>query len=213
MSGILKHKKLCIIVAIIVVLEVFVLFWVKKISLAAGLLVLEFLFLVLFFWDYKVHRIMCSQMKPFKAGNKIRNVDCIIIGELCKPEAVMPENAKTFVQIKDPGISENGSFEILRRTHSILKDQGTVIIALEKKNLEKQSIGISDTYFLHDITIKEYGIENKARLKKLLFFIHPIRSTQILLGSSKIGFYESGGGTVIRDFCIQRDLDFYLFVK
>lgn len=212
MSRILKHKKILYYSAIVAIAEFMVVLFTRSQSLLIGLIVLDLLLLSFALIDLKAYKAMKRQMDIFYAQSKIRNVDSLIIGEACNPKEV-GVNRKRFVQIRNPGLSEEGAYQILRRTHSILKDNGNVVVALEKKNMGSKKLGLMDTFFMHEVTIKEYGIEKQAKCRKLVFFIHPIRSLEIVSKKCKSGFSLSGGGTGLEDFCCERGLNYQLYVK
>jgi len=79
--------------------------------------------------DYAVRNKMRTMSAPFDIFSNVRNVDYLVIGDFCRAEDYVPKG-KTYVQIAAPGRSLNSSFQILRHTHSILKENGNVIIPI-----------------------------------------------------------------------------------
>ena len=212
MSGILKHKGILCFAAIIAVAEFSIVLFIRSRSLLIALIVLDLLFFASAIIDLKVYKAMRRQMNIFYAQSKNRNVDCLIIGEVCDPKDIGVE-CESFVQIRNPGLSEEGAYQILRRTHSILKENGHVIIALESKNVGSKKLGMMDTFFMHKITIKEKKLERTAKCRILLFFIHPLKSFEILSKKYKTGFNLSREGTGLAEFSRERGLNYNLYVK
>ena len=81
---------------------------------------------------------------PFMADSKIRNVDYLIIGELCADFIQLPEGS-TKICLTAPDRSLYSAYEILRHTFGILKARGgTVIIVVYEKNLSIKKYTIFD---------------------------------------------------------------------
>lgn len=212
MSRFLKHKKTIAILFLIALFELGLLLIFKKSLLVFVICIFDLVLSVLLFLTIKAHKYMRSQMSVFGAKSKVRNADCLLIGELCDPQKVILDTSKSFVQIKVPDVSEFAAFQILKRTHSILNENGSVYIVLKNQNLNKRTISIIDTYFFHEITIKEFKLQKKYNYRKLLFFIHPIRTIRAMLGKSNKVFSEFKGQSVMKDFCAQRNIELHVLV-
>ena len=194
MSGVLKkHKKLFIVGILILILECLMaavgFFW--PIFMIADIIGCCFLCV-----DYKVYKMFYSQMKPFEQRSIVRNVDYLVIGE---PGINIVPDGSSSVAIKVPNVSEEGAYQILRRTHSILKQNGNVIIMLDKKNVGKKNVGLIETIFLHPLTIQELNLDKLQKLKRLVLFFKPKESCRLLLGLKHENFVPQKirGGVLI----------------
>lgn len=121
---------------------------------------------------------MRKECAPFNAMSKIRNVDYLVIGDQCKIKEIVPIG-KTYVQIAAPGRSFTSSFEILRHTFSILKDNGGVVVIVGKKK-SKEKYTIFDLPYFHQVTLKRLGLQRKRILTYIPIIISPIKSIKIL---------------------------------
>ena len=128
--------------------------------------------------------------------------------------ALTSGNNASFVQIKDPGLSETAAYHILRRTHSVLKENGTAVFVLDRKHIGSTKMRPVDTFFLHDMTIRQMGLEKQSKLKKLIFFIQPLTGIAMLIGESSNAYkeqnYYSGG---VETFCQERGISLRYYVK
>lgn len=223
-------KKILILATAIAAIDIFIymIAWLKLNNLKAYItgsavikmknvivlmIIIDFVFTLLFSANIIVRRRIGRQMQVFEMDSLIRNVDYLIIGENCNPHDIIKNGSNKFVQLIDPGLSERAAFEILRHTHSILKTNGTVALVLKQKHLSSEKIGVMDIIFLHDMTIKEYGLEYISMLRKLIIFLEPIRSIKVLLCCKDTGFEEIGGGTYLQEFCTARELKLSVYVK
>lgn len=207
MSRVLKHKRLLVISFFIALLEIILYIVLKDTLFLVLILIIDFWLLLLAMINYKAYRTIRDQLLVLGAKSKVRNVDYLIIGELCDTQPIMNSANNTFVQIKCPNVSEFAAANILERTHSILKENGTVIIVLKKKNIKNQRIDTFDTFFFHPITIKKYSIEKKYKLQKLVLFTNPIRSISLLFVRKNKTIIESKCESYILDFCNERGLN------
>ncbi len=180
MSGILKSRKklaalLCLgagaaaLAALGVVLHGGILYYAAVYGLMLAVLAL----------CYAVRRKMQKIAAPFGSFSPVRNVDYLVIGDCIDPAACVPQGA-TFVQVAAPDRSRNASYQILRHTHSILKEEGgNVVIAIGRG---KADFTLFDMPFLHPITVKKYHLEGKQRMSRLAFLFAPIASIRFLVG-------------------------------
>ncbi len=229
MSRILKYKKLIILITIIVMAEVLIciLLWLMlaKVGVVSASLkstignmigivvVIDVLLFLLFLFDYMVYRRIVMQMSPFWPSRKVRNVDYLVIGENCDLEKYGIKRTDSYVQLTNPGLSELMAFEMVRRTHSILKESGTIIVFLNRKKIKSKKIGVIDTIFLYDYTIKEYGLDRKSRFRLLVLFVEPIRSIKTLVGGKKTGYEQIDADGEFKDFCEDRGIKLRFYVK
>lgn len=144
----------------------------------------------------------------FSPSSKVRNIDCLLIGDMCCPDDIIPEN-KSYIYISAPGRSLKSSFEILRHTFSILKeDGGEAVIAIQKGNMEKD-ISLFDIPFfeLSPVSIKRLHLEGLKRKKVLPLLFAPVKSLQILLGKKYKSIREIRlVPPEIEDFCKERNI-------
>ena len=118
MSGIInrviKHKK-----------EAVMFLWILGIVaflFAVRMYILALIIIVLAIANELTVRSIYRQKAPFGTYSKIRNVDCLVIGDI--PQKAMKRfsgNDKA-VSIYLPGCTLAGAYEVLRHTFSILKE-------------------------------------------------------------------------------------------
>lgn len=200
MSRILKNKKKVAIYAIgltlsILLMSVLHFRWYM-------MLMLGILYFLLVFLNEGVCRKMYYMHKPFEVYSEIRNVDYLLIGDFCNADNYVPKES-TYVQISAPNRGFNSSYQILRHTHSILKEKGgTVIMAIGNN---KKNFMIFDIPFLHNITIKKYNLEGLRVMSRFPFFFAPIDSLRFLWGGvSKYAPTQNTDEELSR-FCKERD--------
>lgn len=202
MSGVLRSKKkIAVLISFIVACLCVVMLGV---CLKLGLvfyIVVYFLMFSVAALTFAVWRKMKGMSAPFGTFSNIRNVDYLIIGDFCNAEDYVPKGS-SFVQVAAPGRGLNSSYQILRHTHSILKENGgNVVIVLGKS---KKEFTIFDMPFLHPITIKKYHLELLKMKSKLTFIFAPLDSVRFLLGSvSKYSLVQSADAE-LASFCAER---------
>jgi hypothetical protein len=183
MSRILNKKKLLIMIMAVVILTMqMLLIKVGSIGYCICIL-LDTVALVEIILNDKVKKIMFKQYEPFTAKSKIRNVDCLIIGEICNPQKVMPAHCNNYVQIKIPDSSLFSCFEILKHTSSIIREQGGRVIFVVNERKKFETFNVFDTYFFHKITINKYGLSSLKKKARLPFLFSPIKSFKLLFAS------------------------------
>ena len=154
---------------------------------------------------YVIKKYILSQFTNFSSKSKVRNVDCLIIGEPVKIESLGLGYDKSYIQICIPGICEGGAFQILRKTHSILKSDGEVLIALKEKHLDNERIKPMETLLMSDITIKRLGLEKISQLGKNILFVQPIACIKLLRNRKETGYKEiKKKDTPMSKFCSER---------
>lgn len=154
--------------------------------------------------DNKVSNIIKEQCKIFGASSKVRNVDCLIIGDMIDASSCVNKD-ETFIQISDANRGFLSDYEIIRHTHSILKDEGGIIyIPYKKKNINNDFI-FFDYPFFHTITLNKYDLKNKVKELKHPFFYHPVLSLKKLFGrKNKKGVFRILVDKRIDEFCAER---------
>lgn len=117
------------------------------------------------------------------------------------------------VMIIVPEMSGECAYELVRRTYSILRKDGKVIIAIKQKNINSNRMGVMDTFYLHDYTIREKCLKNKSMLRKIVLFIEPIRSIKMLTHKQIKGFSEIVWMSSINEFCKERSIQLVVYQK
>lgn len=184
MSGILKkimmrEKKIAVLLIVFLLMVVAVALGIYLHLNPVYYVIVYALIILGVFLTYAVRNKMRKMSAPFATFSNVRNVDYLVIGDFCKAEDYVPED-KTYVQVAAPGRSLNSSLQILRHTHSILKEEGgNVVIAIGNS---KKDFLIFDMPFLHSITIKKFRLERLQKMSKYAFVFSPIESIRFLSG-------------------------------
>lgn len=201
MSGFLKkvkHKKL-LLTGTGLILVIGILLW-------RGWYVAAALFCMIAVLNLTVLRKINRQKEPFYSRSMIRNVDYLLIGDMCPAEKLIPAGS-SYVQISAPGRNLNSAYEILRHTFSILPEQGgKVILAIRAGNVGKQRYSLFDVPFFNPVTQERLRLNNRAWQSKLPILFAPLRSIQLLFGNG--GTYHSAHcpRKDVQNFCMERDL-------
>ena len=201
MSRILKHKKRLIIYALgFTVIIIFMLVFTKNILFSVIGFVLFLFGIVL---NELVRRKIGRQREPFGIYSSIRNVDYLVIGDYCDVKKYIPEGM-THLELFAPGRSYEAAFQLLRHTHSILKeDEGTVVMAIGEG---KKSYTVFDIVFFHEITIKKYGLERVRKMAHFPLIAEPINSLKFLIewGTKRAYTVSKDIPSELRTFCDER---------
>ncbi len=179
MSWILKRKKKIVFCATVAVLfsalccvEYFV--WHSSALVCATFISLISVALM----NRAVLKKMHAAHAPFRPLSRIRNVDFLVIGTFIDARSFIPKG-KSFVQIAAPGRGLFSAYQVLRHTHSILKEEGgTVMLAFEKG---KDKFTVFDMPFLHPVTVKKYHLEGLKRESRFPMIFAPINSVRSLI--------------------------------
>ena len=153
----------------------------------------------------------------FNAKCKVRNVDYLIIGDLCNPHLFIPEKA-SYIQISAPGRSLPASFEILRHTTGILKENGTaVIVDCGNRNKKGSVFSVFDIPILSlsPVSIKYLQLEKVKRKSYFPILFAPIGSIRLLLnlagGNLLEVFATDAKFEEMARFCGERDIRLKLY--
>lgn len=204
MSGIIKkisnHKKkfaaMCLFAALITGLLLFRLY-IPAILLTAIAIVNELTF-----------KKMCRQTEPFGTRSRIRNVDCLVIGDFSTNAAEELAGTGSTVCIQSPGCTLAGAYEVLRHTFSILKeDRGKAVLVVKRKNLMEKRFSLFETVFFHRVTLKRLGLENRKRMSRFPAVFSPLRSLLFLFGGFPAGERKTYRDTEIQNFCMERGIE------
>ncbi len=165
--------------------------------------VLLFGFIYIYFALFTYRQVLKKykkQSEVFSPSSLVRNVDYLVIGDMYSVE-----EKGSYVQISSPDRGIEAIFEILKHTHSILKEGGCVILALREKNIEKSGFSIFDIPFFHHITVERLKKENRTLrggVKSVL--AHPLMYLGYVLDVKKRYFEQEIENEPIEKFCSER---------
>ena len=159
----------------------------------------------------KIYNRLYSDIRVFYPESSIRNVDMLFIGDMLDVHNFMICNRKNgkFVQIKSPNKSEKASFEILKSTHSILREGGEVYIVINKKKYGTEYISVFDIPFLHPYTLYKMGIKRNKLKTYFPILFEPINTLKLIIGVKKNGIIKIGEEQQIKQFCEVRGYRLY----
>ena len=152
---------------------------------------------------------MYEQKMPFEPTSKIRNIDYLVIGDMCRTEHIVPAG-KTCLQIMAPSRSLYASYEFMRHTFSILQNSGggILVLAVRDKYAEKQNFSLFDIPFLHPVTIRRLGLARLARQTRLPLLFAPVRSLRFLLNLRRRTYIHGPcPDRAISEFCKERNIE------
>ena len=169
-------------------------------------------FLVFNEWFYRHYK---RQMAVFSPASKVRNVNYLVIGELCDAGKYVPEG-KSYIAILAPGRSLKSAYETARHTFSILdENDGAIVFSLDRKNMQGgYSLFDYPAFRLSPISLKRLNLEKNGIIEHLLFACHPIRSIKYLLQIR--GTYEKPLTTIpkeIEEFCSERNISIKIYTN
>lgn len=175
MSGILKkaknHKRKLLLIAVLAVAEV--------VCLLLGWYIIGCLVIFLVILNEAVLYKMRKERAPFDSRSRVRNVDYLVIGDLCRIQEIVPDGM-TYVKITSPGRSLAASYEILRHTFSILKETGGTVAIIGKESTT--GYAVFDVPYFHQVTIERLRLERLNRWKSLPILAVPIKSLGFIFG-------------------------------
>lgn len=167
---------------------------------------------------------LSHQVKCFGAQSKIRNVDCLVIGDLCDVPALpsWKKEYKTIV-LTSPGRSLTSAYEILRHTFCILKENKhgvvaenpVVFITLQKKYIDDgYSFFDYPVFRMSPTTVKRLGVEKFIRQYRFPIVFSPVKSLWFLLNSkAKYSEKMSNVPADIKDFCNIRNIRLEILLR
>ena len=209
MSRVLNKK---IILCLIVVLGSVIL---GLMGYIVGMLAFPCLCFCLYIINRNIRKQIAKSNSAFNSMSPIRNIDRLIIGDMMK----LPNELKvgSFLQIEAPNRSLLSSYEILRHTHSILKDDGEaeVILVVKRSNMSKGKYTIFDIPFFHYITIRQKKLEKLQRNMYYPLLYDPLNSLCYWLKIRTKGYTEVDN-TIddnISKFCTERNFKVRFWVK
>lgn len=134
-----------------------------------------------------------------------RNYDYLVIGELCDISSELPKD-KTSISFLAPNRCVYGSFMLLQRLYSLLKeDEGLFILVA---NTSQKRISIFDIPYIQKYTLKQMSIFFKKYLSYFPLFYSPIDSLKILFNHKKKGNLKEEvlSDNDIINFCKSRNI-------
>lgn len=147
-----------------------------------------------------------KELAPFGVYSHIRNVDFLLIGDICKADAIVPEG-KTFIQLAVPDCGLLSCYELLRHTFSILKEEGGTVVIITRPKNENRHYSVFDIPYFNDITVKRLHLEELKQKSPFPVIFSPIGSVKKLLNSSQ-GILQDTNCKMpeIGQFCDERNI-------
>ena len=204
MSGIVKkilnQKKMFAALSLFVVLVTgFVIF--KLYILTATLIIVAIV-------NELTFRKINKQKAPFGTMSRIRNVECLVIGDVSLKTAKYLAGNNSTVCIQSPDCTLVGVYEVLRHTFSILtEDGGKAILVVKKKNIEKVRYSIFEVVFFHVVTIHRNGLKNKRRMSRFPIIFSPVKSLIFLSEAFPTRKRKEHFDMNIQNFCLERRIE------
>lgn len=129
-----------------------------------------------------VYRKNRRQVRVFSPASKTRNVDYLVIGDMCDADKVVLKG-KTYVQLSAPNRTLKSAYEIARHTFSILDErEANLVFVVKKQNLNGGYSHFDYPIFqLSPISMKRLGLEKAQKVQRLNYLLHPIQSIQFML--------------------------------
>lgn len=211
MSWILKNKKLVFVILFVLEVMCLTALSIKFPRVKLCTFIIFFVEVVVMYINSKVRNKMRQMHAPFTTKSNIRNVDYLVIGDCINAIECVPEN-KSYVQIAAPGRSEKSCYQILRHTHSILKENGgTVIFAFGNG---KEEFTLFDAPFLHYITIKKYHLEGLKMKSAFPIIFAPIRAINMVFGGGYSTYTQvDNTDAELMKFCADRNYSLICYKK
>ena len=125
---------------------------------------------------------MQDSLSVFDASSKVRNLDYLIIGDLCADKVSIPDG-KRAVRLAAPGRSLGASYEILRHTFGILKETGgTAVLAIRREKMESCEYTVFDlpVFCLSSTSVSRLHLEKMKRQAAYPFLVKPVSSLRLL---------------------------------
>lgn len=156
-----------------------------------------------------------KQRIAFGIYSDIRNVDCLVIGDIVNLTNIIPIG-RSFIQITAVGRSLEASYEILKHTSSILRENGGEVYLVTDENIQREKFSVFDIQWLHPITILKYNLFHLERKTRFPLFFAPVKSLRFLLNIYKSGqilesqLPDDNLFTEIAGFCQARDFKLHI---
>ncbi len=169
--------------------------------------------LILSLLNLYVSKKIYYQAQPFSSRCTVRNVQYLLIGDLCQPDNFIPTGS-TYIQIAAPGRSLKACYEILRHTFSIL-DEGNahVIFVIRKKYFSKKyTLFDYPLFLLSPISVKRLGLTKDIWKLNIPIFAAPIKSLEYLINLK--GHYKYpllSLPSEITAFCKERNISLTIY--
>ena len=207
MSRFIKISKLKLIKYTILVLLL--------IFLITSLILKNFLFIVIallgiifIILNEIINKKIFLEAKKFKPFSNIRNIDYLIIGNMCDISSLIPKDS-SYIAIMAPNRNTKTCFELLKHTYSILnidEKKATAIIIDNPKNQNKE-FTIFDIPFLSRTKIKDLNLSTLLIKSKFPLLFAPISSLKFLfnLKQSALKTVECPDEN-IKSFCDKRNI-------
>lgn len=152
-------------------------------------------------------RKMSKQAEVFGAGSKVRNLDVLIIGELCDIDSI-GISSERYLKLVAPDRSLTASYEILRHVCGILKENNSQVILVVKKGNEK-GYSIFDIPFLglSPVSIRRLGLQRLQKKSRFPLLFAPLCTCRFLLSFGNHRHCEdSDAPKEMLEFCRERNI-------
>ena len=195
-----KHKKAAVVLSLMLVIIAILLVFRMYIP---AIIIIAFAVV-----DELTVRKMNKQKAPFGTYSKIRNADCLVIGDIPQKSAQALPVSGTAISIYLPGCTLAGAYEVLRHTFSILKeDGGLVMLVVRKNNIDKAGYSPFEISFFHLITINRLELNNSKYMLRLPVLFAPIKSLMFLFGIKRGNPAGEYCNEEIENFCKERGIE------
>ena len=167
---------------------------------------------IVFVTWYLTRYQVVRQVRAFYPMSQVRNVDYLIIGDMYKPSDI-DLSEKEVVHIYAPQRTLIAAYEILRHTFSIVKENGTVVFAINRRNVGSNKYTVYDIPFFHEITIRKLRLQKLRRWSKFPIFVAPMMTIRMILGFCDGYKICECPSKEISDFCLERSIKFVYKIK
>ena len=204
MPGILKNKKILILVMLLFVIMFTTLWYLSFVILA--IIVAYVLNKILLRYNSDVISILHQRREVVK-------IDTLVIGDTCTDKLISQYARGYTLRIQHPDCGLEATFQKFMHVESILEENGRLIIINDSK-VDQQHFSIFDIPFINIISQKELGIEYLTKKISYPLIYETIRSLKILLRYKKTDYkiFECPKEE-LREFCKERGIDFIYLRK
>lgn len=173
------------------------------------------LLVILLTFNSMIKKKQSKQKVAFGIYSDIRNIDCLVIGDIVNLANIVPAN-RSFIKITAAGRSMGASYEILKHTSSILKENGGEVYLVVDRNIRNKKFSVFDIQWLHPIIIQKYNLFRLAKKARFPLFFAPAKSLRCLLNIAKSSqmlrnyIFDNELIMEINDFCQARGIKLHL---
>lgn len=143
-----------------------------------------------------------------------RNYKRLVIGEMCDEKKTFGQNGETICFLSPAKRSPQMIFELIKRLYSLLDEKSGELFIVQHRSSEKNDkISVFDIPYLHEITLRSFGITYMKWTSRFPLFVEPLASFRFLLNcSSHIALIEDiCPYNKIVTFCKDRNINVRFF--